>query len=282
MSDAAAATSTVDLHTHSTASDGMNTPAELVEMASRRGLRFLALTDHDSTDGLDAALAAGERFGVTVIPGVELGTDVAAGELHVLGYFIDHRDEQFQETLRAFRASRQVRVRRIVAQLAQAGVEVDLAEVQALAPEGAIGRAHVARVLVRHGYANSLDDAFARYLLRGRPGYVARPRLSPVEAVALVRSAGGAAVLAHPLSVADLDGALAELVAAGLAGLEVFYAAYSDDERARLLRLAERHGLIPTGGSDFHGPGEREGRDLGSVAVPEDTVARLRDAAGAR
>lgn len=272
----------VDLHTHSTASDGTLTPAALVQLASRRGIRVLGLTDHDSTEGIDEALAAGAALGMTIVPGVELSTDVPTGELHMLGYFIDHHDARLLQTLRSFREVRQSRAERIVEQLRAIGLPIELDEVRRLAGAGAIGRAHVARVLIHRGYATSMDDAFARYLGRGRPGYVPRLRLTPVDAVALVRSAGGAAVLAHPLSVADLEQTLDELVAAGLAGLEVLYASYSDGERAALRWLADRHALIPTGGSDFHGPGEREGADLGSVAVPEETVERLRRAAAAR
>lgn len=271
--------SSVDLHTHSTASDGTISPAELVALASRRGLRYLALTDHDTTAGVDAAVAAGHRFGVTVIPGVELGTDVPAGELHMLGYFIDHHDPKLQPTLKQFRDERQHRARRMVEQLTRIGIPVSLDEVRREAGQGAIGRAHIARVLVRHGYASSVDDAFDRYLARGRPGYVPRPRLTPVAAVALVRQAGGAAVLAHPYTVADLESELVALSAAGLAGLEVYYASYTPRQREALLELARRFSLIPTGGSDFHGPGEREGRELGSAMVPEETVDLLRQAA---
>lgn len=167
----------------------------------------------------------------------------------------------------------------MIEQLAAIGIPVDLAEVEQLAGDGSVGRAHVARVLVNHGQAASVDDAFERLLNRGRPGYVERPRLTPVDAVRLVHLAGGAAVLAHPFTVADLEATLAELVDAGLDGIEVFYAAYDAEQRAILQRYADRYGLVPTGGSDYHGAGEHGGAELGSATVPSDTVKRLRERA---
>ncbi len=273
--------STVDLHTHSTASDGTCRPADLVALAARRGVRFLGLTDHDTTAGLVEAVAAGQASGVTVVPGIELGIDVAAGELHMLGYFIDPGDARLQGTLARLRAGRETRAARMVERLRAIGLPVTLADVERLAGGGTVTRAHVARALVEAGAATSVDDAFARYLDRGRPGYVPRPRLTAPEAIDLIRGAGGVAALAHPYTVADLDETLPALVAAGLVGLEAYYGAYAPEERAALAALAERYHLIPTGGSDYHGPGVREGRDLGAAPVPLETVERLREAAAA-
>lgn len=279
MTAAGSARFTIDLHTHSTASDGTDSPAELVTRARGRGLRILALTDHDSTEGLDAASDAGRRLGLTTIPGVELSTDVVAGEVHVLGYFIDPQRESLREALRRLRESRSRRAERIVEQLREAGVPIALADVERLADGGAVGRAHVARVLVADGRARTVDEAFSRYLVPGRPGYVQRPRLSPADAIQLIHSAGGAAVLAHPYSVAALDVELDTLCAAGLDGLEVFYAPYSPEQQGALGEMARGHGLVPTGGSDFHGVGEREGSELGTAPVPVDTADRLAVAA---
>lgn len=248
-------------------------------MAAQRGIRFLGLTDHDSTEGLQEARDAGQRLGVTVIPGVELGTDVSAGELHMLGYFIDAGSTALQEALAAFRNARQTRVERMIQQLAAIGITIPLSEVEQFAGDGAIGRAHVARTLIAEGHATSIDDAFARYLGRGRPGYVPRARLTPVEAVELIRAAGGAPVLAHPYSVADLDRELAILTTAGLAGMEAYYGQYTPEQRDALVQLATNYGLIPCGGSDFHGLDGQEGRTLGAVWVPPETVDRLRSAA---
>jgi predicted metal-dependent phosphoesterase TrpH len=235
----------------------------------------LALTDHDSVDGVAPAVEAGRRLGVTVIPGLELSTDVPAGELHMLGYFIDPGRVGLREALRHQREGRTRRAARMVEQLRQVGVVISLDDVRRQAAGGALGRPHVARVLVADGYAVSVDDAFNRYLVRGRPGYVPRPRLSPTDAIALVHGAGGAAVLAHPYSVADLAAVLAELRGAGLDGLEAYYAAYTPDQRATLAALADEGGLVATGGSDFHGPGQRAESELGAAPLPPGTVERL-------
>ncbi len=248
-------------------------------MAAQRGIRFLGLTDHDSTEGLQEARDAGQLLGVTVIPGVELGTDVPAGELHMLGYFIDASSTAFQNALAAFRNARQTRVERMIQQLAGIGIAIPLSAVERFAGDGAIGRAHVARALIAEGHADSMDDAFARYLARGRPGYVPRARLSPVEAVELIHAAGGAPVLAHPYTVTDLDRELVALTTAGLAGMEAYYGQYTPEQRDALVRLATNYGLIPCGGSDFHGLDGREGRTLGAAWVPPETVDRLRSAA---
>lgn len=266
----------VDLHTHSNASDGVLVPAELVRQAAALGLQVIALTDHDTTAGVAEALRAGAELGVEVIPAVEFGTTVEAGELHLLGYGIDVADVTLQQVLEELREGRRRRVERIVARLNEAGVPIALDEVRALAGEGAIGRAHVARVLVQRGLASSIDEAFARFLSRGRPGYVSRPGLTAEEAIDAVHAAGGVAVLAHPYSVVDLERTLPRLVADGLDGLETFYANFDELQRAALAVLAARFGLLPTGGSDFHGIDNQEGRVLGSAPVPLATVDELR------
>ncbi len=272
----------LDLHLHSTASDGTLSPTDVVKLAAQTKLQIIALTDHDTTQGIDEALAAGDAAGVEVIPGVELSTSVDAGELHMLGYLIDFHQSSLVKRLAQFQEARRGRADQIVEKLNAIGVRLDLDRVRELAGEGSIGRAHVARALVEAGHVASMDEAFERYLSRGRAGYVARPRLSPVEAVELVHASGGVAVLAHPFSVADLDTTLARLVGAGLDGIEVFYSLYNDEQRHALANLAERFDLVPTGGSDFHGPGEREGREIGTAPVPSGTADRLRDAQRAR
>ena len=253
----------------------------MIARAAELGLRVLALTDHDTTAGLAAAVAAGERLGVEVIRGLELGISVSQGELHMLGYFIDPAAPALQATLTMLREGRRDRAGVMVRQLNQAGVPVTLDEVERLAGGEVVGRAHVARALVERGIAGSMNEAFDRFLAAGKPGYAPRPRLSAEEAIDVIHAAGGAAVLAHPFSVADLAETLPRLAAHGLDGLEVFYAAYDDLARARLAVLAAEHGLAPTGGSDFHGipgPGE-EGRALASAPVPLEAVTLLRQRA---
>ena len=280
--DSEHARSRIDLHLHSTASDGTTSPSGVVELSASRGLTSIALTDHDSTAGIAEARLLGPRFGVEVIAGIELSTSVERGELHMLGYFIDPDSVRLKQRLQQFRDSRERRAETIVERLRDAGVPVTLDRVRAFAGGGAIGRPHVARALVEAGQATSVADAFDRYLVPGRVGYVPHFRLTPSEAIALVHAAGGVAVLAHPYSTGAVETVIAALVAAGLDGLEVFYSLYNDEQQAFLAMLAGQHNLVPTGGSDFHGTGEREGHEIGSANVPDDTVDRLRSAAAAR
>lgn len=269
----------VDLHTHSTVSDGTLSPADLVREAARVGLDTLALTDHDTIDGVAEARAAGAELGVGIVPGVELGTSVERKEHHILGYFVDVDDPTFRAALIDLAARRMRRAEAMVERLAAAGVAVPLAEVLREAGSGTVGRPHLARALIAHGHVGSIGEAFDRYLKHGRPAYVPREPFPPEEAIALVRRAGGVPVLAHPLSTGDPEAAVARLQPAGLGGLEVYYGEYDDETRRSLRLLADRSGLIATGGSDFHGPAYRAGRELGGAPVPPDTVDRLREAA---
>ncbi len=267
--------SVVDLHTHSTASDGLLAPARLVALAIERGLRVLALTDHDTVGGVAEASQAAAGTDLRFIPGVELSTYVEAGEVHMLGYFIDPANPTLLEALGRFREAREGRAEGMVTRLRSAGASIRLERVLELAAGGSIGRPHVARALVESGHATSVGDAFDRWLVRGRPGYVERFKLTPPDAVKLIREVGAVPVLAHPHSAADLAGLLPELLAAGLAGLECYYGDYDDDRRDEYLRLARRHNLVPTGGTDFHGTGAAHRRPLGNTYVPLESVEAL-------
>lgn len=269
--------SEVDLHTHSTASDGLYAPAELVRLAHEAGLKTIGLTDHDSTAGLAEAQAAGEQLGVTVIPGTEINTDLPdnQGEAHVLGYFVEWERPSFQANLNFLRDAREKRGERMVERLREQGLDIAWERVRELA-QGSVGRPHVAQALIERGYAASVSEAFDRYLGKGRPGYVARFKLSPDNAVRMIRSARGIAVLAHPADIHGLeDKLLPELVIAGLQGLECYYGPYDDETVARLTRLANIYGLIATGGTDYHGPGLHP-TPLGGRYVPVECVERLR------
>lgn len=274
------ARSSVDLHCHSTASDGLLTPAGLVTYASERGVSTIGLTDHDSTNGVATAIAIGAELGVTVVPGVELSSEIDGFQAHILGYFIDPSSESLQREFEWMNQSRRERIGRIVQNLENAGISVELDAVIAEAGEGTIGRPHVARVLVARGYAESVSDAFARYLTRGTPGYAISEKITPEGAIASINRAGGVAVLAHPWSTRDPQGAVARLAPAGLSGLECYYGEYTPQVREDLAMLARQHDLIPTGGSDFHGPGVKSA-DLGAVIVPPQSVDALRAAAEA-
>jgi predicted metal-dependent phosphoesterase TrpH len=231
---------------------------------------------------LAEAEAAGARLGVEIIPGVELSSGGGGNETHVLGYFIDRHSSQLIAALAEFAAQRRIRIERIVQRLGAIGAPVDLDRVLAFAGAGTAGRPHVARALIEAGYATSIGDAFERYLAFGRPGFVPRHRLVAEDAVSIIAGAGGVPVLAHPLTTGDVEGTLARLVPAGLRGLETFYGEYEPDTRESLRLTADRWSLIPTGGSDYHGPAFKPGRDLGGAYVPMESVERLRDAAHPR
>ena len=258
----------VDLHTHTTASDGALAPRALVELAWRHGVRVLAVTDHDSTDGLaEAQAAAAACSGLTIVPGLEINCDVEGGEIHVLGYGVDHEAAWFQEFLSAQRAERAARVHRIAERLAELGMPIDPAEVFALVKEGSPGRPHVAQVMVARGYVKSMREAFDRYLHTGGPAHVPRKRLTPGEAVDVIRRARGVPVIAHP-GVGGKDELIPELIAAGLMGIECYYAEHSAAQRAAYLELCRRHDLVATGGSDFHGAQTGRLNPPGTPAVP--------------
>jgi predicted metal-dependent phosphoesterase TrpH len=274
--------SRVDLHLHSTASDGKFSPGALVKMAAELGLKYISLTDHDSVAGVPAALEAARAFpGLTFIPGVEISTDVPEGEVHVLGYFIDYANPEFEKSLEKFRNSREGRARGMVAKLGVLGINIDWARVQALAGDGAIGRPHIARAMLEKGYINKFEEAFEKYIGRGGPAYVERDKMTPAEAVALILSARGLPVLAHPFTVTGPEKLVKGLKAAGLVGLEAYYKDASREDTGAMLRLAERYGLIVTGGSDYHGIGESHEVRPGGVDVPlkaaEDLIALARE-----
>ena len=269
--------SRIDLHTHTSASDGTLTPEELVRTAAALGLEFLGIADHDTTDGLTPAISEAEQFpDLTIIPAVELSaTSERGGAFHLLGYCIAPDAPGLQGALEDFRRTRDVRVEQIVARLREHGSAITLDQVMDKAAGGAVSRAHIGRVLVDLEEAESIDAAFSSWLGRNRPAFVPREPLFAEDAVRLIRDAGGVSVLAHPLTMGDYRRQLPELIDAGLRGIEAYYGPYTDEERSRLLDIATRNGLIVTGGSDYHGPEQREGRELGGVAVPESVLDEL-------
>jgi len=271
----------VDLHAHTTASDGTLSPAELVEEAVRRGLRVLAVTDHDSVDGVAPALAAAGRHPpLEIVPGIEINTDGPSGETHLLGFFLDHQAAWLGELLREFRAERRARIERIVERLGALGYPIDAAEVLALVQEGSAGRPHVAQVLVRRGHVATVREAFDRFLGAGKPAHVPHRKLRPREACEVIRRAGGLAVVAHPGFNRESEALIRELAAAGvLDGVEVYYLEHSATQVAEFLRLCQELDLVATGGSDFHGPRVRAAT-LGQPPVPWAAWEALRRRAG--
>ena len=270
----------VDLHLHTTVSDGRLTPSELVSLVASKGLKVVSISDHDTTDGLAEAYRAARQFpDLRIIPGIELSTDIPGDEIHILGYFIQYENAEFQAILEKFREGRLERGRLMVEKLAELGVPVEWERVQEIAGEGSVGRPHIALAMVEKGYFKEPKDAFAEYLGRNGLAYVEREKMTPEEGVGMLARVGGVAVLAHPAQLADLDGKLARLKAAGLMGMEVHYAMYPPDTIHRLAAAAARHGLIPCGGSDYHGLGNTGEPLPGIMGPPLETVERLEAAA---
>lgn len=271
MTGPAGTTGFVDLHMHSTASDGSRSPADVVRAAKRAELVAIALTDHDTVAGLAEARATGEELGVRIINGVELSAVEGDSETHLLGLHLSDTSvlERGLIELREMRGRRAVR---IVELLQAQGVQVTLDDVLMQAGTGAIGRPHVARALVADGWAVDVRDAFDRYLAAGRPAYVAKDQLGMRDAIAMVHAAGGLAVLAHPGATATRE-RLEALAALGMDGVEVKHPSHSPQDTARIRTLAEQLGLLPSGGSDWHGAPDGP-RTIGMMHVPIEWLTR--------
>ena len=276
-------TNYIDLHTHSTASDGIYSPTELLQRAKDIGLRILALTDHDSTGGLEEAAQAAAKLDIDLIPGIEINTDVSGGEVHVLGYFPEYARPAFQATLKVLRDARERRGQRMVELLNEEGINVSWERVRQIA-QGAVGRPHVAKALLEAGYVQTIGEAFDKYIGTGCFAYVPRYRLTPEDAVRLIASANGLPVMAHPYDlpgIAELRNWLPGLSEAGMVGLETYYGPYTPEIEHELRALADEYHLIPTGGTDFHGPGIHP-TPLGGRYVPYEAVERLKAEAAKR
>ena len=267
---------TVDLHLHTTVSDGTLTPAALVGRAAARGLKYIAVTDHDTVEGIEEALAAAAAYpGLTCIPGIEISAEVDMGEAHLLGYFVDHHDAALNRRLRHLQESRQRRAERMVAKLSGLGLPLEIARVRELAGEGSLGRPHLAAAMLERGYVTEFAEAFNKYIGRGGPAYVPREKITPLEAVELIFKAGGLPVLAHPFTVGAVAPVVAALAAGGLAGIEVYYAEHSAYQIREYLALADKYNLIATGGTDFHGIATRREPDIGDVEIPLAVIPAL-------
>ncbi len=268
-----------DLHIHSTFSDGLLTPEEIVGRAISLGLPAIAIADHDSVGGVGPALDAADGTGLTVIPAVELSADDHGRSVHLLGYHIDHTDRTLLERLASLRRERIARARRIIDALSSDGIDI---RSDALLPDhdrAAIGRAHIARALIASGHARDMSDAFDRFVGDRAPYFAAKTPVTPERAIGWIAEAGGVAVLAHP-GLSAVDDRIDSLISAGLAGIEACHASHDSATTERYRALADKLGLIATGGSDFHGS-EREGGDIGSSTAPENALLGL-EAAAAR
>jgi predicted metal-dependent phosphoesterase TrpH len=271
--------SKVDLHIHTTASDGRLTPEEVVQRAAERGMKFISITDHDTVAGIERGMSAAASFtSLRLIPGMEINTDTPTGEVHILGYCIDYKNRKLQGSLEKLRHSREVRARKIVANLSELGIDIPWERVMEIAGGGSVGRPHIAQAMFEGGHIPSLQEAFIKYIGRHGPAYAERERLSPQEAVELVVGAGGLPTLAHPGDIENAD-ELKKLVTklknAGLVGVEAYYNGYHQGTIERLVHLAAQHGLVTTGGSDFHGLSSSHETPLGGVYVPMECAERL-------
>jgi len=268
--------SKIDLHIHSTVSDGRFSPEEIVRKAAELGLTVIAIADHDAVSGITPALEAAKAFPwLKIIPCVEISTDVPSGEVHVLGYFIEYTSQDLETALAKFRDSRRGRAQGMVARLADLGIHIEWQRVQEIAGSGSIARPHIAQAMLEKGYITSIREAFDKYIARDGPAYVERAKMTPVEAVELIVQTNGLPVMAHPLTVADPEAMIIELKAAGLVGIEAYYNGYTADEIGRRGSLADKHNLIATGGSDYDGLDDSSETMLGGASVPMESAERL-------
>ncbi len=274
----------VDLHLHTTASDGVMRPSDIVRYAKIKGLQAIAITDHDTIEGLEEGLKEGERLNFEVIPGVEISAEYPKGSMHILGYFLDIYNPLLNERLKYLQKVRAERNPKIVERLNSLGLKLDYEEVVKASGGGQVGRPHFAQVLVEKGYVKNFQEAFERFLKKGAPAYVEKLRFTPGEALHFIHEANGVAVLAHPNTLSihgynELEELILKLIDMGLKGLEVYYPEHSFIEVAQYKALAERHSLLITGGTDFHGI---EGNDLeigigrGDMRLPYSMVEGLK------
>ena len=265
----------IDLHLHTTASDGTLTPKQLIEQISKTSLRIIAITDHDATIGSDHAIqAASAHKQLTVIPGIELGTATDDSELHILGYFIDSTNIKLQSTLEQFRTERIQSARATVDKLAAINRPVSWQRVLELAG-GSIGRPHIARAMIEAGHVETIAEAFDRFIGEKGIARVPRPKLHPIDALEIIHSAGGIAAIAHPRTVNHLSNIVKQLVDAGLAGIEVYAEKYRGDRLDTYLDIATRYDLVTCGGTDYHGLGTNNESTPGTNGPPSDTASKL-------
>jgi 3',5'-nucleoside bisphosphate phosphatase len=275
----------VDLHAHTTASDGTFTPTELIHLAVEIGLSAIAVTDHDTVDALAEAQEAAKEGGIELVPGIELAVTYPSGRFHLLGYLIDAESGVLTERLRSLKENRALRNERMLARMQELGVPITLEEVIAVSGGGQVGRPHMAMALMQKGLVSSMQEAFDRYLADGALAHLPKDKISLEEGISLIHAAGGLAVMAHPnsLKLADdvLDAELSRLKQIGLDGVECYYSQHTPERTEWLLDAAERHGLLPTGGSDFHGAAKPDvllGVVTQGTSAPRQVLEQLKSA----
>lgn len=273
----------IDLHAHTTASDGTMSPNDLVILAKKHGIEAIAITDHDTVEGIPEALAAGEREGIEVIPGFELSVEHNPGSMHILGLLIDHENEHLNESLREIQASRATRNPKIIEKLNEFGLNVSMEEVEKISGGGQLGRPHIAAALIKKRYVRTVQEAFDKYLKKGASAYFERQRLTRGETVDMIHGAGGLVIIAHPGTLGvngqQLDSLLQELKDVGFDGIEVFYNNHSQVEEDRLMQAADKFGFLISGGTDFHGenkPAIKIGVGYGNMAIPYEVLQEMK------
>jgi hypothetical protein len=264
-----------DLHLHTSFSDGTLSPEQIIQAAYRLGFSAVAITDHDILDGIEPALSAGKNCGVEVVPGVELSAESNGEEIHILGFYVDWKDQKFQRKLREFRTSRLARAMKMVDKLNELGVNINYDDVLSRTNSKAVGRPHVAAAILEKGHVSSFSEAFSRFIGDDGPAYVSKQKLSPAEAITMVLDAGGVPVLAHPGMLQQ--SIVPDLVSLGLMGLEAFHPSHSAQVSDYYCHLAKQYTLLVTGGSDCHGEAKDE-KSMGSVRLPYKHVKDLKKA----
>lgn len=271
----------IDLHIHSTISDGTMSPAELVRFAHRKGLTAIAITDHDAVDGVEEAVLVGDTLGLEVVPGIELSVRYLSGTVHMLGYLFDYKREELHLALRSLQDGRIERNIKIINKLCSLGVALDFTDLDKIAGPGQCGRPHIAKLLVEQKIVRTMDEAFKKYLGQGGQAYESRFIYGAEEAINIIKNAGGLAVLAHPLQLCDIEempNKLRDLTSMGLDGIEVYYPTHSKKNRKKLMLFAEKYQMVITGGSDFHGS-IRPGTSLAggrNVSVPSHLLDKMK------
>lgn len=265
-----------DLHLHTSFSDSSSSPEEVIRESVRAGLSAIAIVDHDTVDGLAPAIAAAQGKHIEVIPGIELTAQYEQLEVHILGYLIDYKNKDLAGKLDALKKIRTERIYKITEKLEESGVHLKAEKVFALAPGGSVSRLHVARAMVKEGLVSSISEAFQKYIGDKCPGYVLGFRLSPLEAVKLIKEVGGIPILAHPYSINN-DAALIAIIESGVMGLEIYYPEHSQSMVNFYLDLAKKYNLLATGGSDYHGVAKPD-ISIGAIKIPYELVEKLKEA----
>ena len=273
----------IDLHAHTSASDGTLSPKELVNLAKTEGIEALAITDHDTIEGLQEALDEGEKIGIEVIPGVEISIDHEPGSMHVLGLFLDINSDKLNDYLTKLQISRSSRNPQILEKLNDLGLTITMEEVQIISGGGQVGRPHIAAALLKNGHVSSNQQAFDKYLKKGASAYYERSRLTREEAVEMIHSAGGLVILAHPgtlrINGRAFNDLMSELKDVGFDGIEVFYNSHSQVDQDRLMKIIDEFGFQISGGTDFHGankPSIKLGIGYGNMAIPYEVLQEMK------